>query len=552
MTAMTAATLDLLSTAGSGSGSASPVRRCPRAGTASGSTSRSDAPASTSRSSGWRCARAGAYEGEHFVLPLPDGPGKALRLMLHPPRADYRSTWPSIGPRTSSWPARSPTAGWGSSSRQSTPPSRSTRCGPVRERAGRPSTTSTSPRPFRLWSGRRARPAPTPIRGYTALYVGGMGSREAELLQRARPPDGVRGGCLPRPGPRTWTGAPRGAGGRAARTGRPDVADRAAGADHRPDRRLRRGRGQHAGDHAVGDTFDQRAATLRTVAELVGASGVGGVRRWTRSQALTLGLLQGLTEFLPSRRRRTCGSSASCSAGRTRARRSRRSCRSALSSRCCCSSGTTSGGSVGLAGSLFKPELRGRRDALLGWYIILGTIPVVVVGVAAQRRDRERVPQPLADRQPSWSARHRPRCRRAGRPDGPAHRDAGLALGRVLLGLAQALSVVPGVSRSGATISMGLFLGYEREAATRFAFLLAIPAVVGRGPVRAPRRGTGDNLYTVPETGRRDGRGVLRRLRVDRLAAALRGHQVVRAVRGLPHRAGQPRAPAARQRHPQP
>jgi undecaprenyl-diphosphatase len=51
----------------------------------------------------------------------------------------------------------------------------------------------------------------------------------------------------------------------------------------------------------------------------------------------------------------------------------------------------------------------------------------------------------------------------------------------VLMGLAQALALVPGVSRSGATISMGLFLGMKREAATRFAFLLAIPAVVGAG-----------------------------------------------------------------------
>jgi undecaprenyl-diphosphatase len=51
----------------------------------------------------------------------------------------------------------------------------------------------------------------------------------------------------------------------------------------------------------------------------------------------------------------------------------------------------------------------------------------------------------------------------------------------ILYGLAQALALIPGVSRSGATISMGRFLGFDREAATRFAFLLAIPAVVGAG-----------------------------------------------------------------------
>jgi undecaprenyl-diphosphatase len=51
----------------------------------------------------------------------------------------------------------------------------------------------------------------------------------------------------------------------------------------------------------------------------------------------------------------------------------------------------------------------------------------------------------------------------------------------VMYGAAQALALIPGVSRSGATISMGRFLGYDRETATRFAFLLAIPAVIGAG-----------------------------------------------------------------------
>jgi undecaprenyl-diphosphatase len=49
--------------------------------------------------------------------------------------------------------------------------------------------------------------------------------------------------------------------------------------------------------------------------------------------------------------------------------------------------------------------------------------------------------------------------------------------GGILIGLAQMLALVPGVSRSGATVSMGLALGYTRPAAARFAFLLAVPAV---------------------------------------------------------------------------
>ena len=56
----------------------------------------------------------------------------------------------------------------------------------------------------------------------------------------------------------------------------------------------------------------------------------------------------------------------------------------------------------------------------------------------------------------------------------------------VVIGLAQCLALVPGVSRSGATISAGLFLGQERETAARFGFLLAIPAVLASGIFSIP------------------------------------------------------------------
>jgi undecaprenyl-diphosphatase len=51
----------------------------------------------------------------------------------------------------------------------------------------------------------------------------------------------------------------------------------------------------------------------------------------------------------------------------------------------------------------------------------------------------------------------------------------------ILYGLAQSLALVPGVSRSGGTIAAGLAMGYKREAATRYSFLLALPAVLGAG-----------------------------------------------------------------------
>jgi undecaprenyl-diphosphatase len=68
----------------------------------------------------------------------------------------------------------------------------------------------------------------------------------------------------------------------------------------------------------------------------------------------------------------------------------------------------------------------------------------------------------------------------------------------VAIGLAQSLALVPGVSRSGATISAGLFLGYTREAAARFSFLLSIPAVVLSGLFSLKDLGAGDGAGPMP------------------------------------------------------
>ena len=70
-------------------------------------------------------------------------------------------------------------------------------------------------------------------------------------------------------------------------------------------------------------------------------------------------------------------------------------------------------------------------------------------------------------------------------------------------GAAQALALVPGVSRSGATIAMGRFLGYSREAALRYSFLLAIPAVFGSGFYQLKDAFSSDaapNVFSIPET----------------------------------------------------
>ena len=144
--------------------------------------------------------------------------------------------------------------------------------------------------------------------------------------------------------------------------------------------------------------------------------------------------------------------------------------------------------------SLYRPELRGVLDSRMGWYIIVGSLPIVILGVLLKDviendfRNLWVIGTTLvvlglilgiADR--------------VGRTDRGIER---MTLRHsVYLGLAQAAALVPGVSRSGATISMGRFLGYDREAATRFAFLLAIPAVVGAGLFELPEIPHGENAY---------------------------------------------------------
>jgi undecaprenyl-diphosphatase len=72
----------------------------------------------------------------------------------------------------------------------------------------------------------------------------------------------------------------------------------------------------------------------------------------------------------------------------------------------------------------------------------------------------------------------------------------------LLYGAAQALALMPGVSRSGATIAMGRLLGYKREAALRYSFLLALPAVFGSGfyQLQGAVSSTESNVFSLAET----------------------------------------------------
>jgi undecaprenyl-diphosphatase len=126
---------------------------------------------------------------------------------------------------------------------------------------------------------------------------------------------------------------------------------------------------------------------------------------------------------------------------------------------------------------------RGRRselDARLGWYLILGTVPIVIFGVAFKNqiengaRDLYLIGTMLIVFGLVLLAAEA-RSRRDRDIATITRRDA------VAVGFAQALALVPGVSRSGATISAGLLLGFDRVAAARFSFLLSVPAVVLSG-----------------------------------------------------------------------
>jgi undecaprenyl-diphosphatase len=124
-------------------------------------------------------------------------------------------------------------------------------------------------------------------------------------------------------------------------------------------------------------------------------------------------------------------------------------------------------------------------DYRLGWYVIIGTIPICILGLFFKDEIRSGVRNlwVVATALVVFSAviALAERLGRQSRHIGQlTWRDA------VIVGVAQTLALVPGVSRSGATISAGLFVGLERELAARFGFLLAIPAVFASGLFSLP------------------------------------------------------------------
>ncbi|NMO92818.1 undecaprenyl-diphosphate phosphatase [Actinomycetospora sp. TBRC 11914] len=133
--------------------------------------------------------------------------------------------------------------------------------------------------------------------------------------------------------------------------------------------------------------------------------------------------------------------------------------------------------------------LLGRRerglDYRLAWYVIIGTLPISILGVLFKdaiegpARNLWLIGASLVLFGVVLGA-----AEKYGRQRRPVE-DLTLRDG-VLMGCAQALALLPGVSRSGGTVSAGLFLGLQRPAAVRFSFLLAIPAVTAAGLFSLP------------------------------------------------------------------
>ena len=130
--------------------------------------------------------------------------------------------------------------------------------------------------------------------------------------------------------------------------------------------------------------------------------------------------------------------------------------------------------------SLWTPDLRTHRDARMGWYIGLGTVPIGLCGLAfdgfieSSARNlwlnaTSLIVMGLLLMVAEWAGRQKYSVDEITLRDG------------LIIGGFQCLSLIPGSSRSGSTMTGALFLGYTREAAARYSFLLSIPAVVLSG-----------------------------------------------------------------------
>lgn len=128
---------------------------------------------------------------------------------------------------------------------------------------------------------------------------------------------------------------------------------------------------------------------------------------------------------------------------------------------------------------------RSSRDGRLFWYLVLASIPGAAIGFLLEDKAETVFRTPLLIAAMliamgvllSWADRRSPKTTGV----------EGIGLGAsFLIGLSQALAIIPGVSRSGITMSTGLMLGLTREGAARFSFLLSTPIILGAALVKVP------------------------------------------------------------------
>ncbi|MFY1694081.1 MULTISPECIES: undecaprenyl-diphosphate phosphatase [unclassified Solwaraspora] len=142
---------------------------------------------------------------------------------------------------------------------------------------------------------------------------------------------------------------------------------------------------------------------------------------------------------------------------------------------------------------IWDSSVRGDPDYRMGWYVIVGSIPIGVIGFLFKDQIRSGLRNlwitatvlivfALILAFAEYWGRQTRTLQRLTMRDG------------VVMGFAQAMALIPGVSRSGGTLTAGLFLNLTREAAARFSFLLAIPAVVMSG------------LFSLPDVFNPEGR----------------------------------------------
>jgi len=138
-------------------------------------------------------------------------------------------------------------------------------------------------------------------------------------------------------------------------------------------------------------------------------------------------------------------------------------------------------------------------EARMGWFIIIGSVPIVVLGLAFQDAIEGSLRNLwiVASMLIAFGAL----LLVADLVGRKTRTLTELTFGRGLIfGFAQALALIPGVSRSGGTITAGLFMGFTRSAAARYSFLLALPAVFGSGLYELAKSFREPSTVGLPET----------------------------------------------------